>query len=60
MHFNDHSPPQFHVYYAEQSAAIAIDPIQVLKGRLFPRVFDLVAVMGYNTSGGIDGKLEPV
>lgn len=43
MHFNDHAPPHFHVYYGDQSAAIGIDPIRLLKGHLSPRVFGLAA-----------------
>jgi hypothetical protein len=42
MYYNDHAPPHFHVRYAEQKAVIGIDPIELLDGRLTPKVRALV------------------
>lgn len=39
---SDHNPPHFHVYYGDQSAVFAIDNLEVLKGKLPPRVKGLV------------------
>jgi len=32
MFYEDHAPPHFHAKYAEQTAAIAINTLAVLKG----------------------------
>ena len=42
MNYNDHSPPHFHVRYAEQKATVAIDPATLLEGHLSPRALALV------------------
>jgi len=34
MFHNDHDPPHFHAEYGEFAAAIGIDPIDVIEGRL--------------------------
>lgn len=36
MYYDDHAPPHFHAYYAENAAAISIDSLEVTEGR-FPR-----------------------
>jgi len=38
----DHNPPHFHAYYGDDSAIFAIDTLEVLKGKLPPRVKGLV------------------
>ena len=40
--YEDHPPPHFHVRYGSQQAIIAIETLQVLEGRLSPRVLGLV------------------
>ena len=42
MNYNDHSPPHFHVRYAEQRAIMAIESPMVLDGELSPRALGLV------------------
>ena len=42
MYFDEHSPSHFHAYYGEHSAAIEIETLRVLKGRLPQRVLGLV------------------
>ncbi len=42
MFYNDHMPPHFHADYGRQRAAIAIESLQVLEGRIAPRVLGLV------------------
>jgi hypothetical protein len=42
MHFRDHNPPHFHVQYNEFEAAILIETLGVMNGRLPPRVLSLV------------------
>jgi hypothetical protein len=42
MNYNDHSPPHFHVRYADQKALVAIAPLQVIEGKLSPRTLGLV------------------
>jgi len=43
LHYRDHSPPHFHVRYAESSATIAIDTMEIIDGTLPARVYGLVA-----------------
>jgi hypothetical protein len=38
----DHNPPHFHAYYGDDSAIFSIDNLEVLKGKLPPRVKGLV------------------
>jgi hypothetical protein len=40
--YEDHPPPHFHVRYGGQQAIIAIETLQLLEGRLSPRVLGLV------------------
>lgn len=42
MYFDEHAPPHFHVIYNEYEAAIAIDGLKVMKGKLPARVLGLV------------------
>lgn len=42
MNYNDHAPPHFHARYAGDHAMIEIATLQILGGRLSPRVMGLV------------------
>lgn len=42
MYHDEHNPPHFHARYGKDKAAIGIEPIQVLEGRLPSRVLGLV------------------
>jgi len=42
MYYNDHPPPHFHARYGSDRAIIDIQTLQVLGGRLGPRVMGLV------------------
>jgi len=42
MYYRDHAPPHFHAYYAEVSAVVAIDTLEVLEGRLPGRSYRMV------------------
>ena len=42
MYYHDHPPPHFHVRYGSQKALVSIEDLTVLKGRISPRVRDLV------------------
>ena len=42
MYFEDHNPPHFHAFYGDDEAVFSIDPIEVIKGKLPPRVIWLV------------------
>ena len=42
MYFDEHVPPHFHAYYGDHSAAIEIETLRMLKGRLPQRVLGLV------------------
>jgi hypothetical protein len=42
MYHDDHNPPHFHARYGKDKAAIGIEPIQALEGRLPPRALGLV------------------
>ena len=42
MYFNDHLPPHFHAHYCEHQIEIAIETLEVLKGKLPSRVLGLV------------------
>ncbi len=41
MYFDDHNPPHFHAAYAEHSAIIDIQKLEVWSGYLPPRVLGL-------------------
>lgn len=36
MHFRDHNPPHFHVQYNEFEAAVLVETLGVMNGRLHP------------------------
>jgi hypothetical protein len=38
----DHNPPHFHAYYGSQSAIFSISNLEVLEGKLPPRIKGLV------------------
>ena len=42
MFWNDHAPPHFHALYGEYEAVIAIETLEVRRGRLPPRALALV------------------
>ena len=42
MYLDDHPPPHFHVIYGEFEAKIAVDTLELLRGRLPRRVQALV------------------
>ncbi len=42
MHFREHNPPHFHVEYNEFEAALAIEPLALMEGKLPSRVLSLV------------------
>ena len=42
MYYNDHDPPHFHARYGSFKAAITINDLRLLEGRLPPRVLGLV------------------
>ena len=42
LNYNDHNPPHFHATYNEFEAAIEINNLEILSGKLPPKVFGLV------------------
>jgi len=38
----DHNPPHFHAVYDEFEAQFSIDPLELLKGKLPPRIHGIV------------------
>lgn len=42
MYFVDHNPPHFHAEYNEYQAQISINELQLLSGKLPPKVHGLV------------------
>ena len=38
----EHSPPHFHAYYGDYDAVFAIDTLEILSGKLPPRIRGLV------------------
>lgn len=42
VYFRDHNPPHFHVIYSEHKAAIKIDDLTIIEGKLPPRVYGMV------------------
>jgi hypothetical protein len=42
MYFDDHNPPHFHAIYAGNEAEIAIEPIEILEGKLPARAASMV------------------
>jgi Domain of unknown function (DUF4160) len=42
IYFNDHAPPHFHVEHGEHEAVIAIQTLEVLRGKLSSRAHVMV------------------
>lgn len=42
MYFSDHNPPHFHAFYGDDEAVFSIEPLEVIKGALKPRIEGLV------------------
>jgi hypothetical protein len=42
MYFKEHAPPHFHAKYGAQRAALSIDDLRLIEGKLPPRVMSLV------------------
>ncbi len=42
MYFNEHNPPHFHVEYNEHKAAIHINSLGIMEGKLPAKVLSLV------------------
>ena len=42
MRFNEHPPPHFHAYFRGYSAAVSIQPCELLAGELPPVAWSLV------------------
>ena len=42
MYFNEHNPPHFHAEYNEYKAAIAINSLGIIEGKLPAKVLSLV------------------
>jgi hypothetical protein len=42
MFASDHNPPHFHAIYNEYEAQFSISPLEVIKGKLPPRIQSLV------------------
>lgn len=42
MYFNEHNPPHFHAEYNEFKAAISIQTLSLIEGKLPPKVMSLV------------------
>lgn len=42
MFYREHNPPHFHVRYNEYKAAISINDLAILEGKLPPKVLGLV------------------
>jgi hypothetical protein len=46
MYFRDHPPPHIHVRYGRAAARIRIAPVQLMDGRLPPRILALAIEWG--------------
>ena len=42
MYSREHNPPHFQAYYGEYEASFSIDPLNMIKGNLPPRVYGIV------------------
>ena len=42
MYWADHQPPHFHAHYGSNQAQIRIDPVEILRGHLPPRILAMV------------------
>ncbi len=46
MYHDDHPPPHFHVYYADERAIIELETMRIIGGRLSPRIQRLIGDWG--------------
>lgn len=66
MHYDDHAPPHFHARYGSSKAIVEIRSLQVLEGRLPPRVLGLVIEWAAIHAGELEddwqlaGRNEPL
>ncbi len=42
MFVSEHNPPHFHAFYNEHEAVFSIDPLEMIEGKLPPRIHGLV------------------
>ena len=42
MYPNEHNPPHFHAIYNEFEAQFSIDPLEIIEGKLPPRIHGIV------------------
>jgi hypothetical protein len=42
MYSREHNPPHFQAYYGEYEASFSIEPLELIEGKLPPRVHGLV------------------
>lgn len=42
MYLGDHNPPHFHAFYNDSKALFSIEPLEMLEGRLPPRIHGVV------------------
>lgn len=43
MYFDDHPPPHFHAIYGDYEAQVSIEPIEILRSNLPPRITSYVS-----------------
>jgi hypothetical protein len=48
MYFKEHAPPHFHAKYGGQRAAFTINDLNLLEGKLPPRIVSLVLEWAFN------------
>jgi hypothetical protein len=51
MYFNEHNPPHFHAEYNEYNAAISIQTLGVIEGKLPSKVLSLVVEWAQDHKG---------
>lgn len=42
MYAREHNPPHFQAYYGEHEASFSIEPLEMIKGKLPPRIHGIV------------------
>ena len=42
MYFEDHNPPHFHAFYGEYEGVFSIDTLEIITGKMPPRIVWLV------------------
>ena len=42
MYYDDHAPPHFHAYYGDDTAAIEIETLKIMRGTLPRRALSMV------------------